>query len=141
MEHAKKSGNGKVVRVVGMALVKGKKVLLQLRDDKPGIWFPNHWSLIGGHVELGEQPEEAAKREFREETGYELRHPALFHSEEVQKDNETRQRFFFRDEYDTAQQIHCYEGQEMNFFSLDEIRKLRVAPIHIPIIEKVLKNR
>ncbi len=30
--------------------------LLYLRDNKPGIPFPNHWDLIGGHVEEGETP-------------------------------------------------------------------------------------
>ena len=41
--------------------------LLALRDNKPGIPFPNHWDLIGGHVEEGETPEEALVREVKEE--------------------------------------------------------------------------
>jgi 8-oxo-dGTP pyrophosphatase MutT (NUDIX family) len=28
--------------------------LLALLDNKPGIPLPNHWDLIGGHVEEGE---------------------------------------------------------------------------------------
>ena len=47
--------------------------LLALRDNKPGIPFPNHWDLIGGHVEDGETPEEALVREVKEELDIELK--------------------------------------------------------------------
>lgn len=45
------------------------RVLMQLRDDRPGIAAPGRWGLFGGGVELGEDLVEAAVREFREETG------------------------------------------------------------------------
>jgi len=43
-----------------------------LRDDKPGIPYPGHWGLFGGHLELGETPEEGLKRELLEEIDYEI---------------------------------------------------------------------
>ena len=42
-------------------------VLLQLRENKPGVPFANHWTLPGGKVEIGETPLQAAVRELKDE--------------------------------------------------------------------------
>jgi len=41
--------------------------LLYLRDNKPDIAFPNTWALIAGLVKEGETPEDAIRREAKEE--------------------------------------------------------------------------
>lgn len=48
------------------------RVLMQLRDDRPDIAAPAQWSLFGGGVEPGESLEDAARREFHEETGIDI---------------------------------------------------------------------
>ena len=48
------------------------RVLMQLRDDIPGIAAPGKWSFFGGEVEPGEALEAAARREFFEETGVDI---------------------------------------------------------------------
>lgn len=57
-------------------LYQENKFLMQLRDNIPNIPYPGSWALFGGHIEPGETPEVAVKREILEEIGYDL--PAFF---------------------------------------------------------------
>lgn len=52
--------------------------LMQLRDRRPDIWYPDHWGLFGGGVEPGEDPRAALARELREELELELGDAELF---------------------------------------------------------------
>lgn len=45
-------------------------VLMQLRDGLPWIAHPGVWSLPGGRIEPAEEPGAAARRELREEIGF-----------------------------------------------------------------------
>lgn len=49
-------------------LVRGGRVLLGLRRADRAS-YPGVWDLPGGHVEPGESPRDAARRELREELG------------------------------------------------------------------------
>lgn len=51
-------------------------VLLQHRDDDPAINSPGKWSLFGGAIEPGEDPETAMLRELEEEIGF---RPSRYH--------------------------------------------------------------
>lgn len=46
-------------------------LLLQERDEHPVI-DPECWGFVGGHVDEGEHPDDAAVRELEEETGLRL---------------------------------------------------------------------
>lgn len=58
--------------VAALIVVDGRGYLLQRRDNLPHIFFPDHWGLFGGAMDPGETPEEAIRRELREELTLEV---------------------------------------------------------------------
>lgn len=51
-------------------ILENSKILMVKREIEP---FSGYWTLIGGHVEYGEEPENAIKREIKEELGIEVK--------------------------------------------------------------------
>lgn len=63
--------NGGTHAIAMAVLIRPGKVLLAHRH--PGRrWYPNCWDLVGGHIEVGETPEDAVRRECREELGIDV---------------------------------------------------------------------
>lgn len=65
-------GNNK--REVAAAILIGERgnLLLQLRDDKPGLLFAGMIGLFGGHREKPESFRDCVRREVEEETGLQM---------------------------------------------------------------------
>ncbi len=55
-----------------IALLHEDKLIMQLRDNKPGLRFANMWDFPGGGREGTETPIECALREIKEEFGITL---------------------------------------------------------------------
>ena len=92
--------------------------LLQLRDDIEGILYPGQWALFGGHLDPGETPEAALRRELEEEinwAGSDL--TAWFELRDGQ-----RIRHFFRGPLAVPfGSLTLLEGQDMVLAELDEL--------------------
>lgn len=56
----------------GILLTDDGRYILQLRDTMPQIFFPGHWSCIGGAVEMGETEEQALICKLKEELDIEI---------------------------------------------------------------------
>lgn len=46
--------------------------ILLLKRSETDNWMPNKWALVGGHIEEGEEPQEALSREIEEECGLDI---------------------------------------------------------------------
>lgn len=53
--------------VAAIIVLDDGRYLMQLRDDKAGIFYPGHWGFFGGAVDPGEDQETALRRELLEE--------------------------------------------------------------------------
>lgn len=58
------------VAVKGLIFCDGKFLIMQRSDKSRGEFY--YWELPGGRMEFGENPEEALKREVKEETGLQV---------------------------------------------------------------------
>ena len=106
--------------VAGIVLLRpDAAALLQLRDNKPGLSAAGLWVFPGGHCEPCEQLVACARREFREETGYDcasLRELVSLDHRSPDTGKEFHLNFYWA-LYDGVQEIHCFEGQEIRFVS------------------------
>jgi 8-oxo-dGTP pyrophosphatase MutT (NUDIX family) len=59
--------------VAAIIRVGDRGFLMQLRDRRPDIWYPDAWGCFGGAVEPGESQVDALRRELREELELEVR--------------------------------------------------------------------
>jgi len=120
------------------------EVLMQLRDDRADISDPGLWVVPGGGAAPEESAEQAARREFQEETGYRLDHLApLVTDARALPDGTLELRHFFLARYDGRQPLHCYEGQELRFMGDTDFAALpsqRLAPRMKHIVLKALQE-
>jgi 8-oxo-dGTP pyrophosphatase MutT (NUDIX family) len=58
--------------VAALIQLPDERYVMQLRDDIPHIWYPGHWGCFGGAVDPDEAPEDALRRELREELEFEV---------------------------------------------------------------------
>jgi 8-oxo-dGTP diphosphatase len=116
--------------------------LLALRDNKPGIPFPNHWDLIGGHVEDGETPEEALLREIKEELNIELKDYAFFKKYEcLSGDAYENIKYIYTGKINLPiEEITLLEGERAQFFSREEIPDVKFANIIKTIVLDYIRD-
>ena len=103
--------------------------LLQLRDDHPGISYPNQWSFFGGEIEKGESPWQALQREIMEELSW---HPDrgryLYQWDNL--DHPGYSLHFFALEFKGRREgLVLKEGQDLNWFTVEDIiLENKIAP-------------
>ena len=114
-------------------LNRNNEVLLLLRDNKFDIPFPNMWDIPGGKVEDGESSEQAVRREMLEEMSINnLGEIKLFKI--ITSENITDNIFWKRLDLN-PEEIDLKEGQRIEYFNLERIRKTKLAFNYNQVLE------
>jgi 8-oxo-dGTP diphosphatase len=105
--------------------------LLYLRDNKPGIPFPDHWDLIGGHVEEGETHEDALVREVKEELGLDLKNYAFYKKYLcLTGDAYENTKYIYTGKINLPiEEVTLFEGVRPQYFTREEIPNVKFANI------------
>lgn len=105
------------------------QILLQQRDDKPGLPFPNCWTTFGGAIEDGETPDEAIRRELLEEIGLDLSVKLWKRFDHVQRNGQIIvDQYMYVGWIDLEpNQIILNEGQALGYFSESDINHMAIA--------------
>ena len=120
-------------------LLVGGHYVLQLHDDKPGIGAPGMWSLFGGRVEEGEEPQKALLREIREELCLQLetcRHLWTVERYSAFAGAVASYCFFEADISELWDKHRLTEGQAVGCFCYEELSSLRIFPLMRQALEQ-----
>ena len=117
---------------------KKEQVLLFLRDDTPLITCPGMWDVPGGHVEMGETPEQCIIREMKEEMEIDLEGFRLFSV--MAFSDRIEYTFWKRADLD-IKTIRLHEGQGLKWFTEAEAAKTELAYGFNEIVAGFFKKR
>ena len=109
------------------------RYVMQLRTDRPGVFFPGFWGCFGGAMNSGESPPEALKRELREELGLDLPNSTYFSNVEFDlgfmgQGRITRHYFEIALNESDFERISLGEGLAFGALSAEDLLHRRTVP-------------
>ena len=104
--------------------------LLQLRDDKVSIPYPNCWSFFGGEIETGETPWQALQRELMEEINW-CTDEKTFLYKWIDQKVQCIVYFFILKFSGNKNELSLNEGEKMCWFTIGEVK---LIPNTTPLI-------
>ncbi len=129
---------------VGILVIENGKILLIKRGNEPNKGL---WSIPGGLVRLGESPEEAAIREFKEETGLNaIIEKLLGVFNIIIKDNEGKIKYHYIviDYLGKVVSGELRPGDDVldaRWFNINDIKNIQTSITVMKAIEKIEKNK
>ena len=94
--------------------------LMQLRDDIAGIAYPGHWGFFGGHIEPGESPDSAVKRELIEEINYQ---PPTIHPFKIYEGPSSIRHVYHALFNTTLDTLTLTEGWDMGLMTVEDVQR------------------
>lgn len=132
-------------RTVSVLLIdRAGRVLLQQRDTRPAI-APLKWTTLGGQIEAGETPEDAAHREVMEEAGLAITRPLVQFRHELFAPPEAPgalvEWFGFCAATDATQgEVVLGEGLQICFIAPEDALALDFFPFLAPVLREFLAS-
>ena len=116
------------VEVALALLQRDGRWLMQLRDEIPTIVSPGCWGLFGGHLDPGETPEQALRRELLEEISWQPPELELVMVHHIHR----RTAHVFRAELSVPlAQLTLLEGLDMALVSSEELLAGSIWSTHL----------
>ena len=128
---------------------KSEKAVIAFYDDQGRILLQDRhaitetraqWGFFGGGIELGETPEQALKREIKEELNFDLEEFEFLNNHKlILPDGKSYNKIwqFIGPLKDNLQKMVQKEGRSMKLFTLDEARKLTIYETDIDILKSI----
>ncbi len=113
-----------ILRTTNIFILNKKgEILLQLRSANRR-YYPLHWDSTGGHVTSGEDVLKSAKRELYEEIG--VKTELMFLGKHLIElpDERSHMSSYFKGVYDGKMKIDPKEVEKVQFFSVQEIKRM-----------------
>jgi 8-oxo-dGTP pyrophosphatase MutT (NUDIX family) len=108
-------------RIALLFIVINNKVLLFKRSPEETT-NPGKYGMLGGHIEKGESPEEALRREIKEEAGVEL---GSFKKLKTYELDDVQLNVFYTNEFDTENiKLDKKEHTGKKFFTLEQLDEM-----------------
>ncbi|MCB9810722.1 MAG: NUDIX hydrolase [Candidatus Nomurabacteria bacterium] len=106
-----------------IAILMDDKILMYLRDNKPGLFNANKWDFLGGGREGDETPIGCVIREVKEEIGLSLAEEAIVWEKIYPAQKDPNQKAVFMvaklEKVDVGE-INLTEGQKWRLFTQEE---------------------
>jgi len=122
----------------GVILLSNNNSVLLQRRNKSNRWNQDSWSEFGGQIEKEETPEQAARRELKEELGINITDLKFFKKYNLKRKKGIYEQFVFIASLNYSIKFlkkQQKEGDGLAFFTENEINNLKTADYTKRILE------
>ena len=119
------------IKSVKAIIIKNKKYLLQFRDNKKNIFFPNYWGLFGGRLNKDEKNSIGILREIKEELNLEVKIKKEIMTLDYVMIGYTKKRklTYYENYTKDFSKLTLFEGKRFKFFTFKELKGLKIIPM------------